>query len=138
MKFRRGKATGQITLSPAMRHPDGCSEHEHCKFNVMLHLIEKMGISAQQVLAVGNGVNDICLLRGAGTSVAFQPENDSVRDAANYCVEQHMSDLRVHLDKWTSVSKTGTNGRRAAAPPPDIEGIQHLMGHSLVLTPRID
>jgi len=138
MKFRRGKATGQIMLSPAMRHPEGCSEHEHCKLNVMLHLIDKMGISLQQVLAIGNGSNDICLLRGAGTSVAFRPESDSVRAAAGYCVEQHMSDLRALLDRLAPVPSSEVTFQHLAGIDRDVEVIRHLIGHSLVLAPRID
>src|SRR5437762_10304077 len=34
LKFRREKASGRLTLSPAMRHPKGCREHRLCKLNV--------------------------------------------------------------------------------------------------------
>ncbi|PYJ01993.1 MAG: hypothetical protein DME25_17110, partial [Verrucomicrobia bacterium] len=74
MKFRNGHATGQLTLAPAMVHPHGCRAHRHCKANVMLHLIEKLGIGRECVLAVGDGENDRCMLRQAGCSVAFQPK----------------------------------------------------------------
>jgi HAD superfamily phosphoserine phosphatase-like hydrolase len=93
MKFRRGRATGQITLSPAMAHPRGCSRHVHCKVNVMHHLIEKMGIGPEQVLAVGDGENDICLLQAAGTSVAFQPKTPAVQFAAKHVVQGVLSEV---------------------------------------------
>jgi phosphoserine phosphatase len=138
MKFRHGKATGQIMLSPAMRHPDGCPHHEHCKLNVMLHLIGKMGLSTEHVLAVGNGANDICLLRRAGLSVAFQPESDSVRAAARYCVEQHMSDLRALLDRWTPVANPEITARRIPASERDVAPLRQMLSQSLLLAPRID
>ena len=82
MSFRNGCATGRVTLAPAMAHPHGCLRHKHCKANVLLHLMEKLGIRREGVLAVGDGENDLCLLQQAGCSVAFQPKTSGVRDAA--------------------------------------------------------
>jgi glucosyl-3-phosphoglycerate synthase len=82
MRFKRGKASGNITLCPAMMHPDGCKEHGLCKRNVLLHIVERTGIDPANVLAVGDGDNDICLLKAVGRSVAFEPKTDDVRAAA--------------------------------------------------------
>ncbi len=91
MKFRREKATGRITLAPAMKHPQGCREHGLCKLNVLRHLVAEVGIGPDRVLAVGDSDNDVCLLRAAGVSVAFQPKTANVRDAARHVIE---GDLR--------------------------------------------
>jgi len=98
MRFHREKAVGKITLAPAMKHPKGCIEHQLCKVNVLRHLIEEVGIGADNVIAVGDSDNDLCLLRAAGISVAFQPKSLSVQKAARYTIE---GDLRgiLHLLK---------------------------------------
>jgi len=98
MRFHREKAVGKITLAPAMKHPKGCIEHQLCKVNVLRHLIEEVGIRANKVIAVGDSDNDVCLLRAAGISVAFQPKSLSVQKAAKYTIE---GDLRgiLHLLK---------------------------------------
>ena len=93
MRFQRGKATGQVTLSPALRHPQGCAEHSCCKVNVMHHLVAKMGIDPSRVLAVADGENDICLLRAAGQSVAYRPTKSKVRSAAQHAIEGALTDL---------------------------------------------
>jgi len=93
MKFRRHVATGELTLSPVMLHPAGCCLHQHCKQNAMLHLVEKMGIAPQQVIAVGDSENDMCLLKAAGQSVAFRPTTDAVRASARYVVEGDLSEI---------------------------------------------
>ena len=36
-------------------------------------MMERMGIAPEQVLAVGDGENDICMLREAGISAWFKP-----------------------------------------------------------------
>ncbi|MFO0877726.1 MAG: haloacid dehalogenase-like hydrolase [Gemmataceae bacterium] len=93
MKFSRGKSLGEVKLSPVMEHPHGCAHHLHCKKNVMLHLMEKMGVDSTQVLAIGDGDNDICMLESAGLSVAFQPKSTRVRSAARVVLQDSLKEL---------------------------------------------
>jgi phosphoserine phosphatase len=85
MKFHDGLATGKLTFSPAMFHAEGCPHHVYCKRNAMIHLMDRLGIGPENVLAVGDSENDICLLEAAGRSVALRPATEQVRDAAK-CV----------------------------------------------------
>jgi HAD superfamily phosphoserine phosphatase-like hydrolase len=84
LTFSRGKATGEATLSRAMLHPHGCAQHAYCKRNVMEHLLEAFALKPDQVLAVGDGDNDACLLRAAGTSFAIQPKSAAVRASVDH------------------------------------------------------
>lgn len=84
MRFKNGKATGRVNICPAMRHPNGCTIHDHCKLNVMLHLMERFDLTASQFLAVADGENDVCLLKAVGQSIAFQGKTRNVRLAANF------------------------------------------------------
>jgi glucosyl-3-phosphoglycerate synthase len=93
MRFKRGKASGRITLCPAMFHEDGCSTHAFCKSNILLHLGEKLHLGPEQILAVGDGENDICNLRAAGLSVAFQPKSAAVAEAANYVLNDSLAEI---------------------------------------------
>src|SRR5437899_1116528 len=45
MKFHRERASGRLTLSPAMRHPKGCREHRLCKLNVLRHLLDELNLA---------------------------------------------------------------------------------------------
>ncbi|MEX2316180.1 MAG: glycosyltransferase [Pirellulales bacterium] len=92
-KFRHGVATGDVTLSPAMQHPTGCRQHRLCKMNVLLHLCEQLGLGAENVLAVGDGDPDVCMLTAAGTSVAFQPKSENVLKAARYAVSGNLTEI---------------------------------------------
>lgn len=92
MKFRNGIASGDVTICPAMKHPDGCPEHLLCKQNVLLHLCEQCGVAKEDVLAVGDGVPDACMLAHAGISFAFEPKSDIVRRSATHTIE---GDLRA-------------------------------------------
>lgn len=86
MRFKGGKATGRVTLCPAMIHPEGCTEHDHCKVNVLYHLANRLNLALENILAVGDGENDTCMLRKAGTSFAFQPKSRRVAEAAQRTV----------------------------------------------------
>jgi phosphoserine phosphatase len=55
-----------------------------------------MQIEPEQVLAVGDGENDICMLRDAGMSVAFQPKNARVRQAAQQVLWDSLEGILVH------------------------------------------
>lgn len=91
LKFRNERATGKITLAPAMQSPRICHRHKLCKLNVLHHLATEAGISSDRVLAVGDSDNDCCLLAAVGMSIAFNPKSVKVRDHAKHVVE---GDLR--------------------------------------------
>jgi phosphoserine phosphatase len=94
LRFRNDKATGEVTLAPAMtHHPQGCDEHRICKLNVLRHLAGHSGFTLKDVIAVGDGENDICLLRAVPLSFAFRPKGESIRAAARYLIDGSLSDL---------------------------------------------
>jgi phosphoserine phosphatase len=93
MRFRRGRATGEITFSPAMVREGGCRLHERCKLNVMLNLCEKTGLDPSRVLAVGDGENDACLLEAAGNSVAFRPRSPELETVAKHTVQGSLAEI---------------------------------------------
>ena len=94
MRFRNDKATGEVTINQAMaHHPQGCDEHRICKLNVLRHLTGHAGFASKDVIAVGDGENDICLLRAVPLSFAFQPKSGNVRAAACYVIDDSLADL---------------------------------------------
>jgi len=94
LRFRAGAATGDVQLSPLFQHGNGCRDHEVCKWNALLHIEEKLAIPAERVLAVGDGANDICLLREAGLGIAFEPKTAELERAADRVIR---GDLRQVL-----------------------------------------
>lgn len=106
MRFKNDKASGRVNICPAMIHPQGCEIHDHCKVNVLRHLIERYELSPANIVAVGDGENDVCMLRAAGCSVAFQPKTRNVRAAAAHST-QTLSDVLLFSH--------GLAGRRSPA-----------------------
>jgi len=59
----------------------------------MLHLTEQMRLDPKNVIAVGDGNNDVCMLRAVGHSFAFQPKTAKVRSAAKRVLENSLLEL---------------------------------------------
>lgn len=97
IRFRQGVCTGELTIPPIFAHPQGCRIHELCKLNAALHVQEKLGIGPDRVLAVGDGQNDICMLRASHHSFAFEPKSDLVRQAAKSSLRGDLSALLYEL-----------------------------------------
>jgi phosphoserine phosphatase len=68
--------TGELVLSPAFQHPQGCERHVACNSNVVLHLRERYNLAQHETVAVGMWPEDTCLLRHAGRGYAFNCVED--------------------------------------------------------------
>lgn len=92
IEFRRGKATGVVTLAPTFR--DGqIGRRAYDKLNALRFLVKRWNLSARQVVVVGDSDNDIGMLRGAGLSVAYQPKSERVRRAAKHVITSRLDEL---------------------------------------------
>lgn len=90
MKFKAEKAIGRVTFAPSMLKPAQCRKHRLCKLNVLHHLCEELHTKPEHVLAIGDSENDICVLGGAGNSVAFQPKTPAVHAAAKHILHDDL------------------------------------------------
>jgi phosphoserine phosphatase len=64
-----GKLTGTLFDRPWGDIVDGAE-----KRRVLLEVCELMGISTEQAIAVGDGANDLPMMKAAGLSIAFRPK----------------------------------------------------------------
>jgi HAD superfamily phosphoserine phosphatase-like hydrolase len=93
MRFRHRVCTGDVKLSPIMVDAAGCPEHRCCKGNLVRRLQEQSGLLPRLTLAVGDGDNDICMLREVGLPVAFQARSKAFEDAAKYSLSQSLAEV---------------------------------------------
>jgi HAD superfamily phosphoserine phosphatase-like hydrolase len=91
--FSRGVSSGKLHLSPLFSHEGGCAQHALCKLNVMSYLCHKYGLSFDQVLAAGDGLNDLCMLKQAGLSFAVNTKNPEIRSAARFTVDGNLKQI---------------------------------------------
>lgn len=54
---------------------------------ILRQLTHEMGLSREQVAAVGDSLSDVAMFREAACGIAFRPSGEAVAAAANYCVQ---------------------------------------------------
>ena len=79
--------TGDLEIhnSNLIKDPHGDKIYSICKSCVLDNLCEKLKIKPEQVLAIGDGKVDICMLEKAGLGIAFKASGE-VQKHANYSI----------------------------------------------------
>lgn len=89
LEFKDNTATGIVSI-PAnflRLHGSDC-QHDYCKCNMMHHIRSTFDIETANILAVGDGVNDICMIRQAGIGIAFNATHEGVNEVADIIVAE--------------------------------------------------
>lgn len=94
LHFRKGAASGEVTISPLMQINRGCKKHTFCKSN-FIEYVNRNSEEAPHFVSIGNGLNDICLFKASQKSYAIFPDNEKVVLAASKQLAT-LSDL-IHL-----------------------------------------
>jgi glucosyl-3-phosphoglycerate synthase len=53
-----------------------------------MELRKRYGIPLKNIIAVGNGKNDICMIKNAGTGISFCTENKILAKSSDYNIVQ--------------------------------------------------
>ncbi len=116
LRFRGGRATGEVRLCPTMTHPGGCSQHEICKLNVMLHLNAHLALAPADILAVGDNEPDVCLMEAAGLAIAVEPKTAAVAAAARHVVQRDLREVLPWAVGRDARSPVGTGSGPVTGP----------------------
>ena len=82
----------QYAVSTSLPNNVEINSHDADKGRALLGLAEKLGIEREQTMAFGDGLNDLTMLRAAGTGVAMANGHPEVRAAADLPAEDCDSD----------------------------------------------
>ena len=66
--------------------------HDASKWAAILHLADLWGVAPDEICAVGDDMNDIPMIEGAGLGVAMGHAPAAVRDAADHVTGDHDND----------------------------------------------
>lgn len=88
LEFSNSVATGEVKVpSYFIRSEESRCSHNFCKSNVMLKLSKKYDIPLGNIIAVGDGENDICMVRFAGIGISFCSSNFVLNNVADYRID---------------------------------------------------
>ena len=63
-------------------------------------MIEYYGYSRDEIAAIGDGYNDISMIRYAGLGIAMGNANDKVKEAADYVTDSMEQDGLLHAVQY--------------------------------------
>lgn len=87
--FEGGIATGEVIIPAILYHtPESSCQHEICKLNALEHLLRSKGIARTDCIAIGDSENDTCMVKAAGTGIAFQPKHNCLLQAADFVIQE--------------------------------------------------
>ncbi len=72
LEFSKSVCTGEVKIPSCMiKSQKSLNELPVCKTNALIHALEKYGIRIKNCIAVGDGINDLGIIKEAGLGVAF-------------------------------------------------------------------
>jgi len=87
LEFKKSIATGEVQVpSQFLKDISSLCEHEHCKSNMLVHVLNRFGIGVDQTVAVGDGENDICMVQLAGKGISFNSTNRIIDRVADHII----------------------------------------------------
>lgn len=89
LEFSKSVATGEVKI-PSVFLLDNKSQcqHDYCKLNALIKICEEYKVDIKNSVIVGDGENDICIIRKAGIGISFCSTNPYVDTVADYIIKQ--------------------------------------------------
>ncbi|HTQ29082.1 MAG TPA: HAD-IB family phosphatase [Puia sp.] len=85
LEFHKSVVTGEVRIpSQFLNDSHSLCEHDHCKSNMLLHILDRFGIQVNNAVAVGDGENDVCMVRMAGQGISFNSTNQLIDHVADH------------------------------------------------------
>jgi phosphoserine phosphatase SerB len=88
LEFSKSVATGEVKIpSFFLLNEESKCRHEYCKLNAMVKVCDKYHVDLKNTLVIGDGENDICIIREAGIGISFCATNPYVDSVADYVIK---------------------------------------------------
>ncbi len=89
LEFSKSIATGEVKIpSFFLSHPNSICTHEYCKTHALADICARSNVSVSDTLAVGDGENDICIIKKSGIGVSFCSTNKLVDAVADFKIKK--------------------------------------------------
>lgn len=88
LEFSKSVATGEVKLpSFFFNHTESICKHAMCKTNAVQHILKHYNIDINNAIAVGDGENDLCMIKHVGVGVSFCSSNELL----NYLADRQIT-----------------------------------------------
>lgn len=89
LEFSKSIVTGEVKI-PSFFLPHGQSicTHDLCKTHAIKHMCNLLNIGIENTLCIGDGENDICMIKNAGIGIAFCPTHPTLSLVADFIINE--------------------------------------------------
>ncbi len=89
LEFSKSLCTGEVKIpSFWYSRKNSLCRHAVCKTNAMLAILDKYKIKRENTIAVGNSLNDMCMIKEAGMGIAFCSKDELVNHHADIMISE--------------------------------------------------
>jgi len=90
LEFSKGVCTGEVKIpSFLFNNEKSVCRHSLCKTNAVLSLLEKYQIPKENCIAIGDSMNDLCMIKEAGLGIAFCSQDELLNHHADIILKEH-------------------------------------------------
>lgn len=95
LEFSKSICTGEVKIpSFLFSNAKSLCKHSLCKTNALLSILEKYSIQKENCIAIGDSMNDLCMIKEAGLGIAFCSKDELLNHHADIILnEQNFSEL---------------------------------------------
>lgn len=88
LEFSKSVATGEVKMpSFFFNHSESICKHAMCKTNAVQHILKHYNIDINNAIAIGDGENDLCMVKHVGIGVSFCSTNELL----NYLADRQIT-----------------------------------------------
>ncbi len=89
LEFSKSIVTGEVKI-PSFFLPNSKSicNHEICKSHALVTICNELTIDIENTIAIGDGENDICMVRKAGIGIAYCSSNQTLNLVADFIIKE--------------------------------------------------
>jgi glucosyl-3-phosphoglycerate synthase len=100
LEFSKSVCTGEVKLpSFLFSSSKSICKHALCKTNALLTILDKYDIQKENCIAIGDSINDLCMVKEAGLGIAFCSQNELLNHHADIKIIEKSFDNLLTLVK---------------------------------------
>ncbi len=100
LEFSKSVCTGEVKIpSFFFSNNDSLCRHSLCKTNALLSVLRKYNIDRANAIAIGDSMNDLCMIKEAGLGIAFCSKDELVNHHADIVIAAPSFDQLLTIAK---------------------------------------
>lgn len=89
LEFSKSIVTGEVKIpSFFLPHSRSTCTHEICKSHALLDICHTLGIELKNTIAIGDGENDICMIKKSGIGIAYCATHPTLNLIADFIITE--------------------------------------------------